>query len=133
MLWGEVGLTDHSGWSDLLLSPADGCFILQLQLFDQFLPQQCGEVQFLILSSHTRDQLFNPLPALLWRWLVTVFVYWDFHTVSFFLCLAPFFSVRLCCICPFCCPVLLHFVVYFSVFQRSSGLDAAPWLKRRAL
>jgi hypothetical protein len=42
-----------------------------------------------MLPSGSGDQFCDPLPALHWRWLISVFVYWEFSTGSLFLCLAP--------------------------------------------
>jgi hypothetical protein len=55
-----------------------------------------------MLLSGSGDQLCNPLPALLWKWLVSVFVSWDFHTGGLFLCPVPFLWGRLCPTCPLC-------------------------------
>jgi hypothetical protein len=45
-LLSEVDLPDHAGWSQVLISPAESCATLQLQLFGQLLPQHGGAVQF---------------------------------------------------------------------------------------
>jgi hypothetical protein len=49
-LWGELGLPDHAGWPELLISSADLCITLQLQLLGDLLPQCCGSVQFWMQS-----------------------------------------------------------------------------------
>jgi hypothetical protein len=76
-LWGEVDLADHAGWSELLISLADSCVIFQLQLLCQLLPQQGEAVQVWMLPSGSRDQLYSPQVALLWRWLFAVLIMFD--------------------------------------------------------
>jgi hypothetical protein len=83
-----------------------------------------------LLPSGSEHQLSNPLPALFWTWLVSVFVHWDFCTGGLILCPIPFIWGRLCSTHPFCCHVLLQFVDYFSVLQGSLVLDAALWLRK---
>jgi hypothetical protein len=132
-LWREVGLPDHAGWSEPLISPADFCVFLQLQLFSQLLSQWGGAVQFCIWPPGSGDQLCDPLPSLIWRWLLAIFVYWDFWAGNLFLWLAPFLWGGLCSTHPFLCLcfIIVHF--WFSVLQCSSVLDAALWLRRSAL
>jgi hypothetical protein len=90
-LWGEVALADHVGWSELLISSADSCVTLQLQLLGQLLPQQGGAVQIWMLPSASGDQLCRPLIALLWRGfllcLFTGFPQWRFISLPFHLSL----------------------------------------------
>jgi hypothetical protein len=43
-LSGEVALSVHAGWSEILISSADSCVTLQLQLLGQLLPLQSGAV-----------------------------------------------------------------------------------------
>jgi hypothetical protein len=124
-LWCEIFLPDHVEWSELLISPADSCVTLQLQLFGQLLSQWSGAVLLWMLPSGS-DQLCNPLTALFWRWLFVVFVYWDFCAAGIFVCHTPFllgrFSVPSA---PSAVPVLWRFAVCFSVLWDSSVLCAA--------
>jgi hypothetical protein len=81
--------------------PGDSCVILQLQLFGQLLPQHGGAVKFWMLPSGSGDQLCDPLPALHWSCLFTVFVqHWEFislpHPLSW--------GQVQCSTCPLFCP-----------------------------
>jgi hypothetical protein len=75
------------------------CYPSTAALFDQHLPKQGGIVQFWMLPSSPGDQLWDPLPALLWE--VTycspplsaftafpVFVHWEFSAEILAPCLA---------------------------------------------
>jgi hypothetical protein len=87
-----------------------------------------------MLSSGSGDQLCSPLVALLWRWLFSVLVYWDFHVGGLFLCPALFlwgrFSVPSA---PSAVSVLWWFTICFSILWVSLTLDAAHWCRRWAL
>jgi hypothetical protein len=117
-LWCEVAFPDHAGWSALLISLADSCVTLQLQLFGQLLLQWGGEVQVWMLASGSGDLLCSPLAALFWRWLFSVFVYWNFHDGRLFLCpvliLWSRFSVP---ISPLCCLFVIMVCCLFFSFS----------------
>jgi hypothetical protein len=133
-LWSVVGLPDHAGWSELLFSSANSCVIFQLQLFGQLFPQQGETVQFWILPSGSGDQLCDPLPALLWRWLIAVFVYWEFSPGSLILCPVFFFQGRFSVPpTPSTVHARLQFAVCFSIFQGYWVLDTALRLRRSVL
>jgi hypothetical protein len=79
-------------------------------------------------------QEISSVSCLLWRWLIAVFVYWEFSIGSLVLCPTPFlwgrFSVPPAA---FAVSARLQFVVCFSVLQYCLVLDAALWLRRSVL
>jgi hypothetical protein len=87
-----------------------------------------------MLPSGSGDHLCDPLTALLWRWLIAVFVYWGFSTRSLVLCPSPFlwgwFSMPPA---PSTVCVWVQFSICFSVLQGSLVLNAALWLWMSAL
>jgi hypothetical protein len=87
-----------------------------------------------MLPSGSGDHFCSLLVALLWKWLFTVLVYWDFHAGGLVLCSAPFlwgrFSVPSA---PSAVSVLWWFAVCFSVLWDSLALGVAHWLKRWTL
>jgi hypothetical protein len=111
-LWGELGLSDHAGWSELLISPVDSCVTIQLQWLSQFLHQWGGAVPVWMLPSGSEDHLCSPLVVQVWKWLFSVLVYWDFCTGGLFLCPGPFLWGRL----SVCQPSLLSVCYNSSLF-----------------
>jgi hypothetical protein len=89
-----------------------------------------------MLSSGSGDHLCSPLVALLWQWLFTVCVYWDFCTGDFSLSLPPFSGADSVFHQPpqlsVCCDGLL-FVFQYWVLLTGSGdelCDLLPALAR---
>jgi hypothetical protein len=131
-LWGEVGLPDHAGWSELLFSPSDSCVTLHLQLFGQLLSQWGWAVKFVCCP--------------LVQEIISVIHYLLCFGGGLLLCLFTESSGRLV-LCPtpflwgqFSMPpvpsvvhVWLQFAVCFSVLWDTLVLDAALWLRRSAL
>jgi hypothetical protein len=83
-----------------------------------------------MLPSGLGDQLCNPLPALLWKWLLLCLFTGISDLEVYFFASSPFSGAG--CVPPALSTdhVLFQFAVCFSVLQGSSVLDAPHWLRR---
>jgi hypothetical protein len=129
-LWGEVAFPDHAGWSELLISLADSCVNLQLQLFGQLFSQWGGAFQFWLLPYGLGDQLCNPLPALFGGGLSLCLFTGISELGVLFLCPIPISRAGSAFHPPW---TDTSAVVCFSVLQGSLILDASLWLRRWSL